>query len=176
MVSISILIIFLLKYLIKKIEKKINLKTGLLSNIYTIMSFSDLTITPSPSKFSSFRFCEAFDADKLKTLIDNDELITNINWGMESIAKKSIKTLLTEYLKKRNKRTKIPTVPVSYYYNEKYNYGRVYAEKSLSIGNMPRFIIHTTSCFFNNFFQYKEIKHTFQHNPFFILCENRHTA
>ena len=82
------------------------------------MSFSDLTITPSPSKFSSFRFCEAFDDDMLRTFLNYDELITNINWGMESIAKKSLKTLLTEFQKKTNKKTKVPTVGVSYYHNE----------------------------------------------------------
>lgn len=109
------------------------------------MNFSNLKITPSPSKFSSYRFCETFDDELLRTLIHNDELITNMSWRMETImkSKKSLKTFLTDYLNKMNNKTKMPTVPVSYTYNEKYNFGRVYADKSLSIGNMPRAIRHT---------------------------------
>jgi phage/plasmid-associated DNA primase len=109
------------------------------------MNFSDLKITPSPSKFSSYRFCETFDDELLRTLIHYDELLINVKWSMEHLfqSKKSLKTFLTDYLKKMNNKTKMPTVAVSYAYNEKYNFGRVYADKSLSIGNMPRAIRHT---------------------------------
>lgn len=92
-------------------------------------------------------FSEKFDADKCRVLLANHNTLlqmtwTDSAWG-DTCGHENEYEQLYAYYSSLNKRTKQPTVKVNYKHCKDYSFGRIYPERSLSLGSLRKEVRHT---------------------------------